>query len=95
MKRNYTLPLRVDELVMELPRVYHNLVALTRSAYDALNEVFDYYTVAEWIEQRIYPYVVEIERLQNDTAALKRVHVWPSRPLMPLRDLQRLGVPLP
>lgn len=95
IKHNYTLPLRVDELLGELPRVYHGLVALTRSAYDAMSEVFDYYTIAEWIEQRIYPYIIEIEKLQNDTAILKEVAVWPSRPLPPLKDLQRLGVPMP
>lgn len=95
IKRNYTLPLRVDELTSELPRVYHGLVALIRNAFDAMNDIYDYYTITEWIEQRIYPYVIEIENLQNVTAKLKEVNVWPSRPLPPLRDLQRLGVPMP
>lgn len=95
VKHNYSLPLRVDELMADLPRIYHGLLALTRASYDTMNDIFDYYTIAEWIEQRIYPYILELEKIQNQSAVLKVVNTWPSRPLPPLKDLQRLGVPLP
>lgn len=95
VRHNYSLPLRVDELTSDLPRIYHSLLALTRAAYDTMNEIYDYYTIAEWIEQRIYPYIIELEKIQNQSTVLKNVNNWPSRPLPPLKDLQRLGVPLP
>ncbi|KAF5292454.1 hypothetical protein FQA39_LY14001 [Lamprigera yunnana] len=95
IRHNYSLPLRIDELTADLPRLYHSLLALNRAAYDTMNDTFDYYTISEWIEQKIYPYVIELEKIQNHTVVLKSVKSWPSRPLPPLKDLQRLGVTLP
>ncbi|KAJ8918610.1 hypothetical protein NQ315_013116 [Exocentrus adspersus] len=94
VRHNYSLPLRVDELTSDLPRIYHGMVMIARSAVDAMVDVFDNYTISEWIEQRIYPYIIELEQIQNQSIALKSVNHWPARPLPPLRDLQRLGVTL-
>lgn len=95
VRHNYSLPLRVDELTSDLPRIYHGLISLARTAADCMNEVFDEFTIAEWIEQKIYPFVIELERIQNQSSILKTVDNWPSRPLVPLKDLQRLGVGVP
>lgn len=92
MRHNYSLPLRVDELMSDLPRVYHGVISLARSAADTMAGIFDNYTIAEWIEQRIYPYVISLEQIQNQSSILKSVNTWPSRPLPVLKDLQRLGV---
>ncbi|KAJ8964554.1 hypothetical protein NQ314_004855 [Rhamnusium bicolor] len=92
IRHNYSLPLRVEELTADLPRVYHGMISLARSAVDAMIDLFDNYTISEWIEQRIYPFIIELEQLQNQSIALKGVNRWPSRPLPPLKDLQRLGV---
>lgn len=92
VRRNYSLPLRVEELTGDLPRLYHGMLTLARSSVEAMGEIFDNFTVFEWIEQRIYPYIVELEVLQNQSAALRNVDRWPARPLPPLKDLQRLGV---
>jgi len=95
VRRNFTSPLRVDELMMEHSRVYHSIASLARSASEALSDVFDAYTTAEWVEQRIYPYVVRLERVQNYALQLKSRRLWPRRPLPPLLDLKRLGVVMP
>lgn len=95
IRHNYSLPLRVDEVTADLPRIYHGLVTLARSAVDAMEDVFDLFTITEWIEQRVYPYIVELEKIQNQSTVLRKVDVWPSRPLPPLKDLQRLGISLP
>lgn len=95
IRHNYSLPLRVDELTADLPRVYHGLLSLIKSAVDAMSEIFDEYTISEWIEQKIYPFITELEKLQNQTNVLKSLDNWPSRPLPPLKDLQKWGVPLP
>ncbi|KAF7269591.1 hypothetical protein GWI33_017368 [Rhynchophorus ferrugineus] len=91
-KYNYSLPLRVEELTQELPRVYHGMVSLARNAADTLTGLFDNYTISEWIEQRIYPYLVELERIQNRSTALKATKYWPARPLPILKELQKHGV---
>lgn len=95
MRRKFSSPLRVDELMAEHPRVYHTLTTLARSAREALDDVFDSFTIAEWVEQRIYPDIQMLERLQHDSSSLKSVRTWPKRPLPPLRDLKRLGVQMP
>lgn len=65
---------------------------MVQSVNDALREVFDKYTIAEWIEQKMYPLIVQMEQLRKVTQRLKTVKIWPRRPLPPLNDLQRLGV---
>lgn len=95
VRTNFSSPIRVDELMADQPRLYHSVTSLIRSAKDTLAEVFDSYTIAEWIEQKLYPMVVQLEDMQRDATMLKSVHVWPKRPLPPLQDLERLGVPMP
>ncbi|KAH7948290.1 hypothetical protein HPB52_020260 [Rhipicephalus sanguineus] len=62
------------------------------TARDVLREVFDEYTVAEWIEQNIYPWVLRLEKLWNDALSIKKTRTWPVRPLEPLPDLRRFNV---
>lgn len=94
-RRNYSLPLRIEELTQDFSRVYHGLTTIARSAADTMNDVFDKFTIAEWVEQRIYPYILELEKIQNESSALKVTNIWENRPLKPLKDLKRLGVPIP
>ena len=58
-------------------------------------EAFDAYTIAEWVEQRIYPYIRALEELRRDAAALKAARVWPRRPFPSLTILRQYGVPMP
>lgn len=95
VRNNFSTPIRIDELMADQPRLYHSVTTMIHSAKDVLAEVFDSYTVAEWIEQKLYPLVVQLEDLQRDAAKLKSFRVWPKRPLPPLQDLERLGVPMP
>lgn len=95
VRHNYSLPLRVDELTADLPRVYHGVTSLIRSAVDSMVDIFDEYTIAEWIEQKIYPFMIELEKIQNQSVALKSVETWPPRPLPPLKELKKWGVPVP
>lgn len=55
VRHNYSAPLRVTELTGDLPRLQRGLSSLARASVDALNDICDTYTIAEWIEQRIYP----------------------------------------
>ncbi|XP_066996937.2 hexosaminidase D [Anabrus simplex] len=95
VRHKFSSPLRMDELMADHPRVYHTMTALVRSARDALEDVFDKFTIAEWIEQRLYPDLKILEQLQRDAQMLKSTRYWPRRPFPPLRDLRRFGVPMP
>lgn len=94
-RRNYSLSLRLDELTGELPRLRGALGQLARSASGALEPLFDWYTTAEWLEQRLYPLAKELDLVRDDSDRLRAVSAWESRPLEPLKDLTRLGVQIP
>lgn len=94
-RRNYSLPLRVDELTSDLPRVYNGLNSIARNAFEAMSDIFDIFTIAEWVEQRVYPYIIELEKIQNESLILKSVISWENRPLKPLADLKRIGIDIP
>lgn len=87
VRRNFTSPLRIDELMADHPRIYHQLTSLQRHVREALEDIFDHYTISEWIEQRIYPDLKRLEKLENDTVILKSVKYWPRRPFPPLKEL--------
>lgn len=95
IRHNFTSPLRIDELTAELPRLYHGLISLAKLTADAMGDLFDLPTISEWIEQRMYPHIINLETLQNQSISLKNANEWPSRPLPPLKDLERLGIILP
>lgn len=92
VRHNISNPYRVDEGLQDQSSVYYTLTSLVRTAEDALKEVFDKYTTSEWIEQNIYPYILNMEKLMKNGVELKKARVWPRRPLPPLEDLKRFGV---
>lgn len=92
VRRNLTLPSRVDQVLEDHSSTLYSLTSLVHQARDVLREVFDEYTVAEWIEQNIYPLVLRLERLWNEALAIKKPRVWPVRPLEPLADLRRFNI---
>ena len=66
-----------------------------RSANSALSEMFDHYTVSEWIEQKLYPMYSKLSRIRNEADGLGRVKYWPARPYEPLETLKGLGIGVP
>ena len=63
-----------------------------RQAKEALSDMFDHYTVADWIEQKIYPMYKELSKLKTDTDELKVRRSWPKRPFEPLASLKEFGI---
>ena len=66
-----------------------------RSANSALSEMFDHYTVSEWIEQKLYPMYSKLSHIRHEADALGRVKYWPARPYPPLEALKGLGIGVP
>ena len=50
-----------------------------RTSKEALGEMFDRFTVAEWIEQKLYPMYSRLSKLRQTADGLRGVSVWPSR----------------
>ena len=89
VRHNISNPFRIDEALQDHSSVYYTLTSLVRNAEEALKDIFDKFTVSEWIEQNIYPYLLKMEKVTKDAVDLKKARVWPRRPLPPLPDLQR------
>ncbi|TRY76461.1 hypothetical protein TCAL_09579 [Tigriopus californicus] len=94
IRRNYTSPFRVNEVMQEWSMNYDSVVSLMRSAKQTLSELFDIYTVAEWVEQRIYPMYQELKLVKDQAESLKFRRVWQPRPLEPLKELEEFGIGL-
>ena len=75
-------------------RFQHEVVSLMKSANSALSEMFDHFTVSEWIEQKVYPMYSKLSRIRSEADNLRRVKYWPSRPYEPLEVLKGLGIGL-
>lgn len=93
VRHNISNPFRVDEGLQDHSGIYYSLTSLVKEAEDSLKEVFDKFTVSEWIEENIYPYILRMEKIMKDAVDLKKARVWPKRPLPPLADLQRFMSP--
>lgn len=91
IRRNYTNPQRVDEAMEEFHMVYYDLTSTVSAAREALRKVFDEYTVAEWVEQNLYPYMLKMDRIKEMGERLKARRVWPKRPLPILSDLRKFN----
>ncbi|KAL3269502.1 hypothetical protein HHI36_008568 [Cryptolaemus montrouzieri] len=89
-RRSFSSPLRIEEITSDLPRLYHNMLSLVRTSFEAMEGIFDNYTISEWIEQRIYDYIIQLERVDKESKAIKNMNVWPVRPLPILSDIKRL-----
>ena len=74
--RNYTNPFRVDELLEMYYSTEHMLRSLVGSVKATLTGVVDRFTIAEWVEQKVWPYLRRLEKLQAQADALKKRTVW-------------------
>lgn len=92
VRHNFSAAFRVDELLQDQPRLYHSVISLVHAAIENLQPVFDNYTVAEWIEQNLYPMLEKLEQIGNDGANLKLRKVWQRRPFPILKEFERFGL---
>lgn len=92
VEHEFSSPLRVDELMNDHSRIYRSLLSMVRPFQESMTGIFDKYTISEWIEQRIYPMIKELEKIHNEARDLKAKKTWPKRPLPMLKELLRIGV---
>merc|ERR1712106_273906 len=94
-RHNMSSPFRINEVLEDWSRFQHEVVSLMRRANSALSEMFDHYTVSEWIEQKLYPMYSKLSHIRNEADTLRRVKYWPARPYEPLEALKGLGIGVP
>jgi len=87
-RHNYSSPFRVNEGLDEHSRMTYLITSLIKQAQQSLSEIYDDYTVAEWIEQKIYPLHKELSDFKTRAESLKRRNTWPRRPFPILKAVQ-------
>ena len=65
--------------------------SLMVSASSVLSEMYDKYTVAEWLEEKLYPMHYKLAMLKKNAEKLRSVRSWPARPFQPLPELEVLA----
>lgn len=93
IRHNFTSASRVAELLEDQPRLLASLINLARSLVDAMEEMYDNFTIGEYIEQRIYPLVNDLRNLEKVGESLKMRKIFPVRPLPYLEKfIKELGI---
>jgi len=95
VEHEFSSPLRVDEQMNDHVRIYRSVLSMVRPFQESLTGIFDKYTISEWIEQRVYPMIRELEKIQKEAHDLKSKKTWPRRPLPMLNELLKIGVAEP
>ncbi|XP_032596423.1 hexosaminidase D [Drosophila grimshawi] len=89
VRHNFSSPLRVLELTARTPQLIEELRVMARESQQLLWEVYDEHTVAEFVEQHIYPSISALhQQLVSGQSMLQR-RTWPQRPLPLSPELQQ------
>lgn len=86
IKHNFSSPIRIEELISDAIRFDSSLKSLTKNAAESMNDVYDQWTIDEFVEQTIDPLIEELSLLQKHANQLMSVRTWPRRPLRQLTD---------
>ncbi|XP_036233204.2 hexosaminidase D isoform X2 [Bactrocera oleae] len=92
VRHNFSSPSRVYELTHNTPLYINELSAMAREAYEVMFDVFDEYTIVEFVEQNIYPMVASLQRQLLGGQRLLQRRVWPQRPLPFNAELAQLNL---
>ncbi|KFB51952.1 hypothetical protein ZHAS_00020120 [Anopheles sinensis] len=92
IRHNFSTGARVDDLLSDNYRLLNSVSNLARNAASTLAEAYDHWTYGEFIEQRIFPMMEELKRLERAGDGLKKRRYWPQRPLPYLKPFEVLGI---
>ncbi|KAL7034425.1 hypothetical protein ACKWTF_007961 [Chironomus riparius] len=93
IRHNFSSSSRIIELLDDQPRLLASLINLARNLSEQMEEMFDHFTIGEYIEQRIYPLVNELRNLEKIGESLKMKKIFPVRPLPYLEKfMKELGI---
>jgi len=91
-RHNFSSPARIDELTRDLHYLGGSLNSLAKQTVDAMKNIFDGYTVSEWMEQKLLPLFEKMDRIEKNAQQLVKPSHWANRPLKPYDRWQYYGV---
>lgn len=81
IRHNFSSPIRVGELTADATRLKNSLSSLANNAEKAMQDVYDEWTVKEFIELHMKPLMDELRQIEVKGSILLKFKVWPRRPL--------------
>lgn len=89
VRHNFSSPLRIYELTARTPLLIEELRTMARESQQLLWEVYDEHTVAEFVEQHIYPSITALHQQLASGQHLLQRRTWPQRPLPLSLEMQQ------
>lgn len=81
LKYSYSSPSHVEHAVAELDKHMVEIVSIEKDMRTAMEDIYDIYTIQEWIETFITPLHEKITKLWDVKEKLLERDAWPRRPL--------------
>lgn len=81
IRHNFTSPIRVEDPIGEAVRLETTLNGFIKNADDVMIDVYDKWTIDEFIEQTITPLIKELRKLIKSADQLMAIRIWPRRPI--------------
>lgn len=81
IKHNFSSPIRIEELASDAIRLHSTLKSVAKNAVDSMSDVYDQWTIDEFVEQTIDPLIKKLNSLQKHANQLMSIRAWPQRPL--------------
>ncbi|XP_053993531.1 hexosaminidase D-like [Hylaeus volcanicus] len=84
LKYSFSSPSHVERAVVELDRYKMELMYIEKDMRSAMEEIYDNYTIQEWLETYIAPLNEKFTQLWEAKEKILEKMVWPRRPLKKL-----------
>jgi hexosaminidase len=81
IRHNFSSSSRVFEIMEDKPRIEAMLINSAKTLSEVMSDFYDDYTIGEFIEQNIYPFIRELDDLDKKAQQLRRIKNFPVRPL--------------
>lgn len=86
VRHNFSSSARVEEVLMDVARLLSSVTALIKNAEDSMAEIYDKWTISEFIELHLSGLLAELGDIEKQAKHMMSVKVWPRRPLPYHRD---------
>nr|XP_033322928.1 hexosaminidase D-like [Megalopta genalis] len=81
IKHSFSSPVHVERAVADLDRHKMELIYIEKEMRNAMEDIYDNYTIQEWIETYLVPLNDKFTELSEAKTKLLEKNVWPRRPL--------------
>lgn len=81
IRHNFSAPMRIADNLPDVVKLEQSLNMLIMDADDIMIEVFDKWTIDEFMEQTVMPLLERLRRLIRSADTLAAIRTWPRRPI--------------